>query len=156
MVQSSIQHFHFQEYKIALPSYFTDQGKPARSWEFQEPLVFKRFDSFVERLHTMLEFFSTAVQVRNVSGKKSLSSLPKVHEAGESGDWWDPWESLDKQHWQGLRGVQGKNISDEGKIPLPKRQHFKNCNSNSTIHSPRKLLEPTSLNQRSIHTQSHL
>ena len=69
LVQSSIQHFHFQEYKIALPSYFTDQGKPARSWEFQEPLVFKRFDSFVERLHTMLEFFSTAVQVRNVSGK---------------------------------------------------------------------------------------
>ena len=62
-----IQTFPFQEYKVALPSYFTDQGKPARSWEFQEPLVFKRFDSFVERLHTMLEFFSTAVQVRNVS-----------------------------------------------------------------------------------------
>ena len=56
-------NFCLQEYKVALPSYFTDQGKPARSWEFQEPLVFKRFDSFVNRLHTMLEFFSTAVQV---------------------------------------------------------------------------------------------
>ena len=72
--------------------------------------MFKRFDSFVERLHTMLEFFSTAVQVRNISGRKSLSLLRTVHEAGESGDWWDPWESLDEQHWQGLRGVQGETI----------------------------------------------
>ena len=60
----------------------------------------------------MLEFFSTAVQVRNVSRRKSLSFLRTVHEAGESGDWWDPWESLDEQHWQGLRGVQGVLIKE--------------------------------------------
>ena len=24
-----------KEYKTALPSYFTDNGKPAKSWEFQ-------------------------------------------------------------------------------------------------------------------------
>ena len=64
--------FCLQEYKVALPSYFTDQGKPARSWEFQEPLVFKRFDSFVNRLHTMLEFFSTAVQVSYIVDWTSL------------------------------------------------------------------------------------
>ena len=29
----------------------------------QEPLVFKRYDSFLDRLGTMMEFFSTAVQV---------------------------------------------------------------------------------------------
>ena len=28
-----------QEYKIALPSYFTDQGKEAKYWEFQVTFV---------------------------------------------------------------------------------------------------------------------
>ena len=140
MVQSSIQHFHFQEYKIALPSYFTDQGKPARSWEFQEPLVFKRFDSFVERLHTMLEFFSTAVQVRNFSRKKSLSSFEK-------------FMKLEKVEIGGIRGKAltsniGKVYEEfkvkpflmKASIPLPKRQHFNDKNSNQRYIHQRNLL----------------
>ena len=79
-ISSDIQN---QEYKIALPSYFTDQGKEAKYWEFQvtgpdpdvmtrsyvhkkcpqEKMVFHRFDSFLNRLNTMVEFFNTAVQV---------------------------------------------------------------------------------------------
>ena len=88
--------------------------------------------------------------------KKSLSSFQK-------------FMKLEKVEIGGIRGKAltsniGKVYEEfkvkpflmKASIPLPKRQHFKNCNSNSTIHSPRKLLEPTSLNQRSIHTQSHL
>ena len=79
----------FQEYKTALPSYFTDQGKPAKTWEgVQEPLVFTRYDSFVTRLEVMMEFFNTAVQflklekveIGGIRGKALTSNINKVYE----------------------------------------------------------------------------
>ena len=93
--------------------------------------MFKRFDSFVERLHTMLDFFSTAVQVRNVddSQKKSLSPFLK-------------FMKLEKVEIGGIRGKAltsniGKVYEEfkvkqlyflmKASIPLPKkRQHCNN------------------------------
>ena len=54
----------------------------------KEPLVFKRFDSFIERLHTMMDFFNTAVQflklekveIGGIRGKALTSNIGKVSE----------------------------------------------------------------------------
>ena len=51
----------FREFKGKLPTYFKGEKKP-KSWDFQEHLVFKRFDSFVDRLNIIKEFFKTAQQ----------------------------------------------------------------------------------------------
>jgi len=77
----------FQEYKMKIPTYFPPDVPP-RPWEFQELLVFKRFDSFLERLHIMMEFFNTAVQfaklekveIGGIRGKALTKSISKVSE----------------------------------------------------------------------------
>lgn len=77
----------FQEYKSRLPSYFTGDKTP-KTWEFQEQLVFKRYDGFVERLNTVKQFFDTAqqflklekVEIGGIRGKALTTSINKVHE----------------------------------------------------------------------------
>ena len=51
-------HFRsaFREFKQKLPNYFNGEMKP-KTWEFQEHLIFKRYDSFVDRLGIIREFF---------------------------------------------------------------------------------------------------
>ena len=49
-------------------------------------MVFKRFDSFLERLHVLMEFFNTAVQflklekveIGGIRGKALTNSISKV------------------------------------------------------------------------------
>ena len=75
----------FQEYKSRLPTYFTE-GKTPKYWEFQEHLVFCRFDVFLERLDVLKEFFLTAqqflklekVEIGGVRGKALTTSVGKV------------------------------------------------------------------------------
>ena len=84
--------------------------------------MFKRFDSFVERLHTMLEFFSTAVQVLKVP-KKSLSSflkfmkLEKVEIGGIRG------KALTSNIGKVYEEFKVNNCPMKTSITLPKRQH---------------------------------
>ena len=55
---------------------------------FQEHLVFKRYDSFLERLNTVKQFFDTAqqflklekVEIGGIRGKALTTSINKVHE----------------------------------------------------------------------------
>ena len=57
-------------------------------WEFQEQLIFKRFDSFVDRLDIVKEFFRTAqqflklekVEIGGIRGRALSSRIGSVHE----------------------------------------------------------------------------
>jgi dynein heavy chain len=108
----------FQEFKAKLPSYFKkvnhgliddekyEEGKddelrevgvkkkkkqrdmPPKTWEFQEHLIFSRFDSFVERLIIVKAFFKTAeqflklekVEIGGIRGKDLSSRIYHVYE----------------------------------------------------------------------------
>ena len=75
----------FQEYKSRLPSYYKDDQTP-KTWDFQEALVFKHFDSFMSRLYTLEEFFLTAIQflklekveIGGIRGKALTTNIGKV------------------------------------------------------------------------------
>ncbi len=77
----------FREFKAKLPGYFKGDKKP-KTWEFQEHLIFKRFDSFVDRLNIVREFFRTAqqflklekVEMGGIRGKALSSRITNVHE----------------------------------------------------------------------------
>ena len=57
-------------------------------WEFQEQLIFKRFDSLVDRLNIVKEFFRTAqqflklekVEIGGIRGRALSSRICCVHE----------------------------------------------------------------------------
>ena len=78
----------FREFKGKLPSYFKGEDKKPKTWDFQEHLVFKRFDSFVDRLSIIKEFFKTAqqflklekVEIGGIRGKALSSRINNVHE----------------------------------------------------------------------------
>ena len=61
--------------------------KPS-TWDFQEELIFKRYDSFVDRLSTVKEFFRTAeqflklekVECGGIRGKALSSRIRHVYE----------------------------------------------------------------------------
>ena len=55
----------FQKYKAKLSTYFTEEKK-TKTWDFQEVLVFKRYDSFLARLNIISEFFNTAQQFQKL------------------------------------------------------------------------------------------
>ena len=77
----------FREFKGKLHTYFTGEKKP-KLWEFQEQLIFKRFDSFVDRLNIVKEFFRTAqqflklekVEIGGIRGRALSSRICSVHE----------------------------------------------------------------------------
>ena len=68
--------------------YFSYQEKKPKLWEFQEHLIFKRFDSFVDRLNIVKEFFRTAqqflklekVEIGGIRGRALSSRIGSVHE----------------------------------------------------------------------------
>ena len=63
-------------------------------WEFQEHLIFKRFDSFVDRLNIVKEFFRTAqqflklekVEIGGIRGRALSSRIGSVHEEFKVGN----------------------------------------------------------------------
>lgn len=77
----------FREFKLKLPTYFKGDKKP-KTWEFQEHLIFERFDSFVDRLDIIKVFFRTAqqflklekVEMGGIRGKALSSRITSVHE----------------------------------------------------------------------------
>ena len=77
----------FREFKAKLHTYFVGEKKP-KLWEFQEQLIFKRFDSFVDRLDIVKEFFRTAqqflklekVEIGGIRGRALSSRIGSVHE----------------------------------------------------------------------------
>ena len=77
----------FREFKGKLGNYFKGDKKP-KLWEFQEHLIFKRFDSFVDRLNIVKEFFRTAqqflklekVEIGGIRGRALSSRINCVHE----------------------------------------------------------------------------
>ena len=77
----------FREFKGKLHTYFVGEKKP-KLWEFQEQLIFKRFDSFVDRLDIVKEFFRTAqqflklekVEIGGIRGRALSSRIGSVHE----------------------------------------------------------------------------
>ena len=82
-------HFRsaFREFKQKLPNYFTGEKRP-KTWEFQEHLIFKRYDSFVDRLVIIREFFQTAeqflklekVELGGIRGKDLSNRIGRVHD----------------------------------------------------------------------------
>ena len=77
----------FKEFKAKLPTYYKDEKK-IKTWEFQEHLIFKRFDSIVDRLATIKEFFRTAqqflklekVEIGGIRSKALCNRIAFVHE----------------------------------------------------------------------------
>ena len=77
----------FCEFKGKLPTYFKEDKKP-KTWDFQEHLIFKRFDSFVDRLMIIKEFFRTAqqflklekVEMGGIRGKALSTRIIAVHD----------------------------------------------------------------------------
>ena len=75
----------FQHFKSIVPTYFTEEKTP-KTWEFQEHLIFHRFDEFLERLNIIREFFLTAqqflklekVEIGGIRGKALTTSIKKV------------------------------------------------------------------------------
>ena len=63
------------------------ENKP-KLWEFQDSLVFERFDSFTGRLNTVREFFKTAqqflklekVEIGGIRGRALSGRVAGVHE----------------------------------------------------------------------------
>ena len=57
-------------------------------WDFQDSIIFERFDSFVARLHTVKEFFKTAqqflklekVEIGGIRGRALSGRVSGVHE----------------------------------------------------------------------------
>ncbi len=62
--------------------------KKPKTWEFQEHLIFKRYDSFVDRLVIVRELFQTAeqflklekVEIGGIRGKDLSSRIGHVYE----------------------------------------------------------------------------
>ena len=85
----------FRDHKNRLPDYNATalekdpekENKP-KLWEFQDSLVFERFDSFVGRLNTVREFFKTAqqflklekVEIGGIRGRALSGRVAGVHE----------------------------------------------------------------------------
>ena len=75
----------FSEYKDKLPSYFPPDVTPRR-WEFQEKLIFEKYDTFLERLKIIFEFCQTSnqflrlekVEVGGIRGKLLTENMRKV------------------------------------------------------------------------------
>ena len=75
----------FQHFKSVVPTYFSEDKTP-KTWEFQEHLVFQRFDDFLARLGIIEEFFLTAqqflklekVEIGGIRGKALTTSIKKV------------------------------------------------------------------------------
>ena len=91
----------FREFKAKLHKYFTGDKKP-KLWEFQEQLIFKRFDSFVERLNIVKEFFRTAqqflklekVEIGGIRGRALSSRICSVHEEFKVSSKWNEYRNL--------------------------------------------------------------
>ena len=77
----------FQTSKANLPTYFKEDEQP-KTWDFQEKLVFDRFDSFTERLKTIQEFCTTAnqflklekVEIGGLRGKVLTQGVGRIHD----------------------------------------------------------------------------
>ena len=75
----------FLEYKDKLPSYFPPDVTP-RKWEFQEKLIFEKYDTFLDRLKIIFEFCQTSnqflrlekVEVGGIRGKLLTENMRKV------------------------------------------------------------------------------
>ena len=85
--QKNLKEFKkiFQKYKGNLASYFTEDKKP-KTWDFQEILVFSRYDAFLTRLNIISEFFNTAqqfmklekVEIGGIRGKLLTNYVKKI------------------------------------------------------------------------------
>ena len=84
----------FREHKQKMPAYCAaamkkdpKKQKP-KLWDFQDSIIFERFDSFVARLHTVKEFFKTAqqflklekVEIGGIRGRALSGRVSGVHE----------------------------------------------------------------------------
>ena len=75
----------FREYKSKLPSYCTKNNIP-KAWKFQEQLIFKNFDIFIDRLKIIAEFFTTSsqflklekVEIGGIRGKLLTEGVRKI------------------------------------------------------------------------------
>ena len=87
----------FRDHKNRMPEYIAAAlerdpekvpEKRPKLWEFQDSLVFERFDSFVKRLNTVREFFKTAqqflklekVEIGGIRGRALSGRVAGVHE----------------------------------------------------------------------------
>ena len=76
------------EYIAAALERDPEKEKKPKLWEFQDSLVFERFDSFVGRLNTVREFFKTAqqflklekVEIGGIRGRALSGRVAGVHE----------------------------------------------------------------------------
>ncbi|XP_071813348.1 dynein beta chain, ciliary-like isoform X2 [Apostichopus japonicus] len=77
----------YEEYRTKLPEYFKDGREPIL-WEFAQPLVFARLDTFTERLETLEKLFDTYVEflklekteMGGMKGKMLGQQVERIHE----------------------------------------------------------------------------
>lgn len=75
----------FKKYKAKVPSYFKE-GKKPKKWQFQENLIFEKYDTFLDRLKIIYEFCNTSnqflklekVEIGGIRGKLLTESVRKV------------------------------------------------------------------------------
>ena len=84
----------FREHKQKMPQYcaaamkIDPKKQKPKLWDFQDSIIFERFDSFVARLHTVKEFFKTAqqflklekVEIGGIRGRALSGRVSGVHE----------------------------------------------------------------------------
>ena len=84
---STLKEFRscFKKYKAKLPSYFTNESR-VKKWSFQEHLIFQKYDTFIDRLKIISEFFVTGnqflklekVEIGGIRGKLLTECVRKV------------------------------------------------------------------------------
>ena len=84
---STLKEFRscFRKYKAKLPSYFSNVSQ-VKKWSFQEHLIFQKYDTFIERLKIISEFFKTGnqflklekVEIGGIRGKLLTECVRKV------------------------------------------------------------------------------
>ena len=84
---STLKEFRscFRKYKAKLPSYFSNVLQ-VKKWSFQEHLIFQKYDTFIERLKIISEFFKTGnqflklekVEIGGIRGKLLTECVRKV------------------------------------------------------------------------------
>ena len=75
----------YRQYKAKLPSYFSNESR-VKKWSFQEHLIFQKYDTFIDRLKFITEFFNTAnqflklekVEIGGIRGKLLTECVRKV------------------------------------------------------------------------------
>ena len=116
------------------------ETKP-KTWEFQEDLIFKRYDAFVDRLVIVKEFFKTAdqflklekVEIGGIRGKDLSSRIFRIYEEFKeqftyfSNRTYDPLDPKDKSFVVDYDKFKNKTFELDRKLGAVLGRAFDDC-----------------------------